>query len=77
MIYKTNRFFNHKTVWIEIALEAPVGGGELQDAVVGGGYAATLRESLFHSFLKYIVLSSLFHDSICCFRIDILQAVLL
>ena len=29
----------------------------------------TLTKSLFHSFLKYIILFSLFHDSICCFRI--------
>ena len=33
-------FLNYETTWIEIAIETAVGGGELQDAVVGVCHAA-------------------------------------
>ena len=38
--FVVHHLLNYKTTWIEIAIETAVGGGELQDAVVGVGDAA-------------------------------------
>ena len=38
--FVVHHLLNYKTTWIEIAIETAVGGGELQDAVVGVCHAA-------------------------------------
>ena len=47
MLWRSS-FLNDETTWIEIAIETAVGGGELQDAVVGICHAAwvVLRVSI-------------------------------
>ena len=70
------KLLNHETTRIEIAVEATIGGGELQHAVVGVGYTtgivllvAIVPDHLFRGGIRQYLHRTPQHHALEAFRI--------